>query len=277
MKQCGKCKTRKKNSEFNKQAKSKDGMASWCRLCMNAYDQNYRDTKSGYLTNALNGAKTRARNKKVKFELDADYLQSIATEKCPVFGVNLIYASSKKGAGYPDPHAAALDRIIPELGYVKNNVVFISNWANIIKSNATEKELYLVADWLHEARKKVNAQTNTTTPVPTGTDQQGEVYPELGTFSATGTWQDGNNPDNHCGADAREDANHCAQASSGDSVGRRDKEVGTPQTLDNGQMYGDTSPALTSTLQLNRHINNQLRERCLVDGTEPRTEQSNNR
>ena len=240
MKQCGKCKTRKKNSEFNKQAKSKDGMASWCRLCMNDYDRNYRDTKSGYLTNALSGAKTRARNKKVKFELDLDYLQSIATEKCPVFDVNLVYASSKKGAGNPDPHAAALDRIIPELGYVKNNVAFISNWANMIKNNATEKELYLVADWLHEARKNVlNAQTNTTTPVPAGDYQQGEIYPELGSFSATGTWQDDDNADHHCGADARQDADHSPQASSGDSVGHGGQEVGTFVTSYDIQNYGE--------------------------------------
>jgi hypothetical protein len=48
-----------------------------------------------------------------------------------------------------------LDRIIPELGYVKHNVVFISNRANSIKNDATERELYDVADWLHERTKEV--------------------------------------------------------------------------------------------------------------------------
>ena len=93
-----------------------------------------------------------------------------------------------------------------------------------------------------------------TTPVPAGTNQQGEVYPELGTFSAAGTWQDGNNPDNHSGAVSRQDADHRAEEGSGDSVGRGDKEVGTPQApqseQDNGVAYGK----IVSYKELCRHI-----------------------
>jgi hypothetical protein len=226
VKQCLKCKIKKKNSEFSSHYNTKDKLQKYCRVCVNIYNKEYISTKEGYLKNTLNGAKKRAKKKNLNFNLDHEYIKNITTNICPVFNVNLIYASSNKGAGYPDPHAAALDRIIPELGYVKGNVVFISNWANTIKSNATEKELYLVADWLHEARKKVlNAQTNTAAPIPAGDYQQGEIYPELGPFSATGTWQDDDNIDNYCGADARQDADHRAQASSGDSVGAGNQEV----------------------------------------------------
>ena len=70
-----------------------------------------------------------------------------------------------------------------------------------------------------------NAKQNTTTPVPTGSDQQGEIYPELGSFSAPWTGEDDNDAHHHCGADARQDTDHCAQASSGDSVGAGNKEV----------------------------------------------------
>ena len=122
---------------------------------MMAQKIQYRATKHGFLTKALQSAKMRARNKKLEFNLDYDYLVSIATENCPVFKVPLLYLGTTKGSGNAEKSTASLDRVIPELGYVKGNVVFISNWANTIKSNATEKELYLVADWLHDARKKV--------------------------------------------------------------------------------------------------------------------------
>ena len=62
----------------------------------------------------------------------------------------------RTGVGY-HPERPSLDRIIPELGYVKGNVVFISMRANSIKQDATEQELYLVADWLYKIKKEKHA------------------------------------------------------------------------------------------------------------------------
>lgn len=230
MKRCSKCKVNKKNSDFAKRSLSKDSLSSYCKACKIAHNKEYRSTKEGYLYHTLNNAKSRANRKKVPFNLDAEYLQSIATDKCPVFNVELLYSSSFNGQGRPDKHAAALDRVIPELGYTKGNVVFISNWANTIKSNATERELYLVADWLHYARKKVlNAQQNTAPSVPAGSDQQGEIYPELGSFSATGIGEDNYYTHHYSGAIQRQDADHSTQTRGGDSVGYGGAEVGAPQ------------------------------------------------
>lgn len=43
MKQCRKCTINKDLKEFSKQSKSKDGLASQCKLCFNAYFQANRD------------------------------------------------------------------------------------------------------------------------------------------------------------------------------------------------------------------------------------------
>ena len=47
--------------------------------------------------------------------------------------------------------------IIPEKGYVKGNIVVISNMANVIKSNATPEEIIAVGEFykklLEEAKK----------------------------------------------------------------------------------------------------------------------------
>ena len=42
----------------------------------------------------------------------------------------------------------SLDRLAPELGYIEENVVWISNRANILKRDATWEELQRVAEWL---------------------------------------------------------------------------------------------------------------------------------
>jgi hypothetical protein len=42
----------------------------------------------------------------------------------------------------------SLDRIVPQKGYTKGNVVFISGYANMIKQDATYEEIMKVAKWV---------------------------------------------------------------------------------------------------------------------------------
>ena len=170
-------------------------------------------------------AKSRAQNKNVPFTVTLKYLREMAGDHCPVFGHKFVWGRSRLGKGKTTGDSPSLDRIIPELGYVPGNVVFISHNANRIKNNATEKELYAVADWLHEARKKVNVNEKSAASIPTGSNQQGKVYPELGSFSATGFGEKCNNAHHHCGADARQDSDYRTQTRGGDSVGARDKKM----------------------------------------------------
>lgn len=39
------------------------------------------------------------------------------------------------------PNSPSLDKIIPQLGYVKGNIIVMSMKANIMKANATKEEL----------------------------------------------------------------------------------------------------------------------------------------
>lgn len=194
----------------------------------------YNGTKRGHVVKYLSKAKYRTKNNNIPFDLDLDYLLSIATDICPVFGTPFHWGRNK---GERNRHTPSLDRIIPELGYVKGNVAFISTWANTIKSDATEKELYAVADWLHKARK--NVRQKPTTPVPEGTNSQGAIGAELRPFSTTGFGKNYDHTYNHSRTVQWQDADHCTQASSGDSVGRGGQEVVAPETLtcieDHGQ------------------------------------------
>lgn len=114
---------------------------------------DYVKTKRGHIGKLLANAKRRAKDKKLNFDLDLNYLESIASDECPIFKTKFIWGRYNGRSKFSQ--TPSLDRIIPELGYIKHNVVFISHRANVIKNDATERELYDVADWLHERTKEV--------------------------------------------------------------------------------------------------------------------------
>ena len=85
---------------------------------------------------------------------------------------------------------------------------------------------------------KFYVETQSATPLPNPNCGEGEVYPELGPISTTGPGEDDDYPYSHCGADARKDADHRPQESSGDSMGHRGEEVATPITFKSEQDNG---------------------------------------
>jgi hypothetical protein len=93
------------------------------------------------LGSVLYSAKMRAEKYNLPFNIDKEYLKIIypANGMCPVLNVKL-----KKGINKLTSTSPTLDRFIPKLGYVKNNVWFISYRANVIKNNLTIKEMELL-------------------------------------------------------------------------------------------------------------------------------------
>lgn len=90
------------------------------------------------------GAKQRARKLNLPFDLTVEYLIGIMPERCPVFDEKLLYG----GEGCRTKFTASIDKIKPELGYIKGNVQIISNLANMMKQNASFKELVKFANWI---------------------------------------------------------------------------------------------------------------------------------
>lgn len=112
--------------------------------------------KRTQISKLLYSIRRRAEKANIEFNLDHKYLCAIAPNNCPIFKVPLVWGhGNKEVAGRAVDNSPSLDRIIPERGYVKGNVAWISMRANSIKQDATEKELYAVADWLHQKRKEV--------------------------------------------------------------------------------------------------------------------------
>ena len=152
MKHCTSCNTTKPVSEFSRRNNSKNGYQSKCKPCSKVFVAEYKKTRRGHLSSYLADSKQRAKEKNLAFNLDLKYLESIIVDICPVFKTVFDWGRDNKGQGNERP---SLDRIIPELGYIKGNVAFISMKANTIKQDATAEDLYAVADWVHKVRKNV--------------------------------------------------------------------------------------------------------------------------
>lgn len=88
----------------------------------------------------LQSAKRRAKMKGLPFSLEPSdiFIPSI----CPVLGIPLFFTKGGKADNTP-----SIDRIIPEFGYVKENVVMISWRANKIKNVASVEELEKITEF----------------------------------------------------------------------------------------------------------------------------------
>lgn len=165
-KQCSRCKKTKNVSEFSYR-KDTGKYRSECKECrrleykenknvreqaLNRAKEYYQNKKEEVLTKKrkfyrenvkkkmLSSAKTRAKKKNVPFDLTEEDI--FVPEFCPVLGIPLKVSDKCSTSNSP-----SLDRIIPEKGYVKNNIVVISHKANTIKNDATIDELKKIVNF----------------------------------------------------------------------------------------------------------------------------------
>ena len=138
-------------SEFSKDAKSKDGLDHRCKSCKIEYNDNMCPFRKWY-----DGKKSNAKISGIEFTIlptdipgvkiewyntrkqgSRDTWRGIKYPKvCPVLGIKLDWG--RNGLNNNSP---SLDRINNNKGYVKGNVIMISNLANKMKSNATPEQL----------------------------------------------------------------------------------------------------------------------------------------
>lgn len=118
------------------------------RLARNLKDTETRHNNEDSIKKALvRAAKARAKKKGIPFDITIE--DFILPEKCPLLEIPLTI-----GYGSSQENSYSLDKIIPDLGYVKGNVWVISNKANMIKNNASLEELKLLVKnlethWIH--------------------------------------------------------------------------------------------------------------------------------
>lgn len=97
----------------------------------------------------------RSKQDKLPFNLDLVDIPNIP-EICPVLGIQIKSNNGRNGSTGSSP---SLDRIIPSLGYVKNNIRIISHRANQLKSDSVPQELILMAI---DAKRMIDETTEKT-------------------------------------------------------------------------------------------------------------------
>jgi len=159
---CRKCNQQKQLTEFHKCKIHKDGLYNHCKSCKKEYDllyrqgekvqkaqksKEYRNRKREYVKYISTtdprkilyaSAKQRAKKNNLPFNIELSDI--IIPEYCPILDIKLERKEYGKGGSF-QPNSPSLDKIIPEKGYVKGNIMVISMKANIIKGNATINEL----------------------------------------------------------------------------------------------------------------------------------------
>jgi len=170
MKKCRVCGEEKSLEFFSKDTAKKDGLRSLCKPCdvkkvtanqaknMDRTKQRraerYQNNKEKMISqqqaryikylerHLVYAAKQRAKRFNVPFNLKEEDI--VIPEYCPILGIKLQPRSIDSNRdGSP-----SIDRVRPELGYFKDNVVVMSYRANRIKNNGTAEEHRKIADWM---------------------------------------------------------------------------------------------------------------------------------
>ena len=141
-KKCKSCGEYKTPADFYRNRK---GLHTSCKVCYIEINAGYQAKYRGKNRFAIRvrSCKSRAKEKGLPFDITEDYVKSIWTGTCPVFGTTLDINSKKGHKGH-----AQLDRVIPNKGYTKGNVVWLSERANRIKDDATLEDLERIVEWL---------------------------------------------------------------------------------------------------------------------------------
>jgi hypothetical protein len=113
------------------------------------------------ITTMLKAARHRAKKKGMEYNLSKHDISIPST--CPILGIPL----TGKSLGLSSYSSPSLHRIDNSKGYVKDNVIVISNRANTLIGNATIEELLLIHKFYlgYASPKALEAQTGTPLPI----------------------------------------------------------------------------------------------------------------
>ena len=145
---------RKEKNHFSDKEKTKEWYAkNKKQLAANRIEYNKNNPEAVIVSSCRRVAKA----KNVPFNLTIDDI--FIPKVCPILGIEL-YASY----GLRTDHSPSIDRIIPELGYTKGNIIVISMRANRIKNDATVDELCKIANFYKEL---IDHENRTKSKLPT--------------------------------------------------------------------------------------------------------------
>lgn len=149
MADCKYCKTEFKPVRANNVFCCRDCKVKWWSLAENTREFQLNHKKSYPEKRLHKAAKERAKATGQDFDIEVSDV--VIPDRCPILGCEF-ESNLGKGQG-ANPRAPSLDKIIPELGYVKGNVQVVSFKANSMKRDGSIEELLNFAEWVLKTYK----------------------------------------------------------------------------------------------------------------------------
>lgn len=143
---CPKCMELKPVTHFDSVIYTNDHLTEYCGWCMSV---DVSKIKNRPFNKICYNIHNRCLSKGLECNLTPQYLRSIFTGICPVYG-NEIYLGEAKGRRA----TAQLDRLVPELGYMEGNVQFISAKANRRKQDSSIEDLEKLIAYMKSETQK---------------------------------------------------------------------------------------------------------------------------
>ena len=141
---CKTCNKHRHVGHFSKHAGCSSGYdTSRCKPCKKARADW---AKVPLEKRIYNRAKTRAKRKGIPFDILLEDV--VIPNKCPVFSQPFVY-------GDPD-WTYSIDRLDNSKGYVRGNILIVSNKANRLKNDATMDDLRTVVDFYEHLERESN-------------------------------------------------------------------------------------------------------------------------
>ena len=142
-KECRGCNQLLPITSFTRKRCYPDGYEHRCTPCRKAAYPTHAtdDRRKRWIITRI---KSKCKRQNIPFSLTAEDI--IIPDRCPVLGIPLVFG---RGARAPTDNSPSVDRVIPSLGYIKGNVIVISQRANRIKNDATREELVRVLEYLN--------------------------------------------------------------------------------------------------------------------------------
>ena len=103
------------------------------------------------IKNLMTKVRSRSKKQGVESDLTREYLEAIFPKDglCPVLNMKMDWGGERKGSRT----SPSLDKIEPSLGYVKDNVMWMSQRANSMKQDSSSEELKSFAKWIKKTIK----------------------------------------------------------------------------------------------------------------------------
>lgn len=143
---CTKCGHEGPDEGFSVDRTGRGGRRSTCKACQRVYAQTWREKNPRYHRAyhrdnwerfAISGAKRRARKQGLEFSITEEDIA--VPSVCRICHVPLVIGGDSRTS-------PSVDRIVPSMGYVPENVWVICGECNRQKNDATPKKLRQIAD-----------------------------------------------------------------------------------------------------------------------------------